>query len=332
MLNRKKYKLSICIATYNRAKYLRESLLPLVKQLTPEVEIVVADGASTDDTQNVVNEFSEVNSQVNNLRLGEKGGVDCDYDLAVEAARGEYCWLLSDDDPVTDDAVRTLLLLLSHSQYSLVILNSTVVDIDLRHTLVESSLNSKEDIELDGHQLDELAHYTGKYLTFIGCVVIRRDIWLSRERVQYYGHEFIHFAVIFQKSLPDKILISNHCYMKTRYGNAQWSNRALDIWARKWPKLVWGMSTISSPVKEFLSSEKPLLSTKFLLVQRAKGNINLSMLANIQNISGAFATSKSFFICLMPVSLLRRLAIWYMSRKPNHYAISLYEFSRNNAK
>ena len=43
--------LSICIATYNRADFIGETLDSIIRQLTDEVEIVVVDGASTDATR-----------------------------------------------------------------------------------------------------------------------------------------------------------------------------------------------------------------------------------------------------------------------------------------
>ena len=42
--------LSICIATMNRAGYLRETLEGLARQSAPELEVVVLDGGSTDAT------------------------------------------------------------------------------------------------------------------------------------------------------------------------------------------------------------------------------------------------------------------------------------------
>ncbi len=318
-------KLSVCIATYNRAPYLRESLNALVDQLSNEVEIIVADGASTDATPQLMDHFCSRYSQIKYLRLSEKGGVDRDYDLAVEAASGEYCWLLSDDDPITKNAIAKILTSLQTSSYSLIILNSTVMDLDLCNVLSDLSIPIDDDVELDGEQMSELAIRCGNYLTFIGCVVIRRELWFEREREKYYGFEFIHFAVIFQQNLPLKILLKADPFMLTRYGNAQWTQRGLEIWARKWPQLVWGMDTLSTRAKSCLSAVEPLKSMRFLLVQRAKGNINFRRLTSIRSVAGTTALFRSLLVCLIPELLLRRMLIWYMNRDSKRYAVSLYE-------
>jgi abequosyltransferase len=55
--------LSICIPTYNREKYLRRLLDSIVFQKefidTNDVEIVIADNASTDSTEELVNEYTK---------------------------------------------------------------------------------------------------------------------------------------------------------------------------------------------------------------------------------------------------------------------------------
>ncbi len=55
-----KHLLSICIATYNRAEYIGETLESIIPQVTDEVEIVIVDGASTDNTSSVVKHYIEV--------------------------------------------------------------------------------------------------------------------------------------------------------------------------------------------------------------------------------------------------------------------------------
>ena len=91
-------RLSVCIATLNRAPLLERMLDSIVSQAGEEVEVVVVDGASTDDTPRVVADVQRRFPRLRCLRLAEKGGVDRDYDRTVELASGEYCWLLSDDD------------------------------------------------------------------------------------------------------------------------------------------------------------------------------------------------------------------------------------------
>ena len=97
--------LSICIATYNRAGFIGETLDSIIAQMDDDVEILVVDGASTDNTEGIMREYTQKESRIRYVRLSAKGGVDQDYDKSVELARGEFCWLFTDDDLLKPGAV-----------------------------------------------------------------------------------------------------------------------------------------------------------------------------------------------------------------------------------
>jgi abequosyltransferase len=76
--------------------------------LDDDIELLVVDGASTDNTEDVVRIFAQKESRLRYVRLSAKGGVDQDFDRSVELACGEYCWLYDDDllKPGAVDAVK----------------------------------------------------------------------------------------------------------------------------------------------------------------------------------------------------------------------------------
>ena len=131
--------LSICIATYNRAEYIGETLESIIPQMTSEVEIVVVDGASTDNTGNVVKRYVEDCRQINYILLPSKGGVDQDFCKAVEFAKGEYCWLFPDDDLLKPGAISTVLNEIPKG-YSLIIVNAQVMNKDFSKVLENKRL------------------------------------------------------------------------------------------------------------------------------------------------------------------------------------------------
>ena len=87
MIQTKTPLLSICIATYNRAEHIGETLESIIPEVTDEVEIVMADGASTDNTSSVVKHYIEICKQINYIQLPSKGGVNQDFCKAVEHAK-----------------------------------------------------------------------------------------------------------------------------------------------------------------------------------------------------------------------------------------------------
>lgn len=98
--------LSICIPVYNFGKFIPETLQSILRQDgVGDVEVVVVDGASTDDTAEVMGEFQRSHANVKYVRLPAKGGIDRDMAKAVEHSSGDYFWLFSGDDIMRDGAL-----------------------------------------------------------------------------------------------------------------------------------------------------------------------------------------------------------------------------------
>src|SRR5215210_40594 len=103
MADRSSPLLSICIPTYNRAELLRSALHSVVRQaarIGAEVEVVVADNCSTDNTTDVV-EWARQFGEIRYYRNQDNFGVNYNIlQLVNSLAKGEFCWLLGDDDLV----------------------------------------------------------------------------------------------------------------------------------------------------------------------------------------------------------------------------------------
>ena len=75
--------LSICIATYNRGKFIGETLDSILSQLVPGVELIVVDGASPDDTPGVMAQHLSHHPEIRYYREQVNSGFDRDYDKTV---------------------------------------------------------------------------------------------------------------------------------------------------------------------------------------------------------------------------------------------------------
>jgi len=100
--------LSICIPTYNFGEFIGDALASVRQQLVPGIEVIVLDGASTDDTATVVGRHQRDCPEIRYHRQAAKGGIDSDMDHSVRLARGTYCWLLSADDALAANAVERI--------------------------------------------------------------------------------------------------------------------------------------------------------------------------------------------------------------------------------
>ena len=94
---------------------------------------------------------------------------------------------------------------------------------------------------------------------------------MKRDKKSYLGTEFIHVGVIFQKFLPKQSLVISFPYISIRLGNAQWSQRAFNIWILNWTKLIWSFTNYLRESKSAIVPEEPLRQYWKLMYFRAMG-------------------------------------------------------------
>lgn len=306
--------LSICIATYNRSNYISETLDSIIPQLSDDIELLVVDGASTDNTETVVRSYAYNEPRIRYVRLPDKGGVDQDYCKAVELARGEYCWLFTDDDLLKPGAVTAVKAAINNGN-GLIVVNAEVRDSELTTILRHQQIALQDNKKYEPEDFESFCIDALTYLSFIGAVVIRRSIWLSRETGLYFDTEFVHVGVICQKPIPEPALIIAEPYICIRYGNGQWKPRSFEIWMFKWPKLVWSFENISENAKRCITQQYPWRELKTLILQRGKGIYTIQLYYQ--------------FLSVLPISKLWKVHAWLISQLPTKVLSRfLYYYSR----
>jgi glycosyltransferase involved in cell wall biosynthesis len=99
-------RVTIAIPTLNRASYLRLALNSALAQTYDNLEIVVSNNASTDDTAEYLRSCQDPRVRV--LHQQEQLTMVQNWNACVSIASGEYFLLLSDDDLLEPDAIREL--------------------------------------------------------------------------------------------------------------------------------------------------------------------------------------------------------------------------------
>lgn len=96
-------KISIIIPTFNRANYLKHAIESALSQDYEEIEVIVSDNASTDETPEIVKKYFK-DKRFNYFRNQQNIGMVANWRKALyEYANGEFFLILSDDDYFTND-------------------------------------------------------------------------------------------------------------------------------------------------------------------------------------------------------------------------------------
>ena len=112
-------KISICIPQFNRIQYLIKSLDIIAKQTYSDIEVVISDDASTDQTENYISAKQKVyRYPIIYSRNFQNKGYDFNYRKALELATGSYCLVLGNDDSLYScDSVESIVKFLRHHEY-----------------------------------------------------------------------------------------------------------------------------------------------------------------------------------------------------------------------
>ena len=95
--------LSIIIPTYNRVDKLQRLLKTLENQIAlsnlgNQIQILVSDNASTDDTYSVMTHMASTDNKIKYFRQPKNLGFDANCKFLYEQAQTEYVWFFADDD------------------------------------------------------------------------------------------------------------------------------------------------------------------------------------------------------------------------------------------
>jgi abequosyltransferase len=320
--------LSICIATYNRARFIGETLDSIIGQLSTDVELLVLDGASPDDTATVVASRAVGHPGVRYVREQTNSGVDRDYDKAVVHARGRYCWLMTDDDLLLPGAVERIIAALA-DEPQLLVVNAEVRSIDFAILLQDRLLAIDADRDYGPEDAQGFFEDVAAHLKFIGAVVVARDVWLQRVREPYFGTLFVHVGVIFQSPPIGRVRVLAGPVMVIRYGNAMWTPRGFDIWMYKWPELVWSFDGYSDASKACVSAREPWRKLAKLGVHRALGGFSpTEYIRHFDASTPLAARAKAWAVARLPARLANTIACVACLAMPRKARLNLYDLAR----
>jgi glycosyltransferase involved in cell wall biosynthesis len=123
------YLVTIAIPTYNRANYLRDAIRSAVHQSYKNIEIIISNNNSIDDTESILKEFND--GRIRYFKQNKNISMPDNWNFCLEQAKGDFFLLLSDDDILEESAIKHLLDLYSNENVSLAYGPVLFVDKDL---------------------------------------------------------------------------------------------------------------------------------------------------------------------------------------------------------
>lgn len=101
------HKISIIIAAYNIEDYIERCMSSVVNQTYSNLDIVVVNDGSTDNTLNIINSFSENDVRINVINQSNKGLL-ASRKIGFNHSQGDYILFIDGDDWLEEDAIEIM--------------------------------------------------------------------------------------------------------------------------------------------------------------------------------------------------------------------------------
>lgn len=206
--------ISIVIPTYNRGKFISRAIDSIINQNYKNLEIVIVDDGSTDDTENVIKKYQIGEKRIKYIKNTVNRGVNYSRNCGIKASTGEWIAFLDSDDEYLPSSLLTICNILKSNNH---------IDVAGFMNLV-SNPNSKKYIQ-NGLMLNNWNEYYPTYEDIVFKRNIKGDIhYIINKRVfnqKYYfmedirGLESLYYAKLAKNNYKFKYFNINvvlvHC-------------------------------------------------------------------------------------------------------------------------
>ncbi|MDU1904884.1 MAG: glycosyltransferase family 2 protein [Dysgonomonas sp.] len=300
MLN-KDFLLSITIPTYNRAKFLDDSLSSLYEQLSEgnlPVEVIISDNCSTDNTEEVVNKYIKKGFDINYIKNSSNLGMDGNFTQCFRLASGKYVWLLGDDDYLKEGSLSKIVEILRDEVYGLI------------HIQTNSTRNEFMTV-FDHH--DSYLSSISYWITFISGNIVNSKYIKEIEFEKYFGTYFIQVPLYITAAIGENknLIIHEKLFLEGIDASNNGGYNIFDVFINKYLS-IWKKFVYSKKISRFFyEKEKFRLYRNFLigyiyqfLIKREKTNFKTDHAWQIiLNNYGVYP----YFYLEFPIFLLKKL-------------------------
>jgi glycosyltransferase involved in cell wall biosynthesis len=204
---------SIVLPTHNGAKYIKQAVESCLGQTYRNVELIIVDDASTDETHEIVSAFAD--PRITNIRNERNLKLPASLNVGFARARGEFLTWTSDDNYYASDAIGRMVAFLTANKADFVCCDYYRIDESTPSApVVVARVNPQA---LDNNGVGPCFLYSRMVYAAIGAydpdtlLLEDYDYWL-RVRRRFQMHrlpETLYYYRLHEKSLTSQYYLQN---------------------------------------------------------------------------------------------------------------------------
>jgi len=302
--------LTIAIPSHNETHYLDEAIRSIMAEpeFGRDVDLSISDNSPSQATTELHQNRYQGNPAIHHHRSLDYDSLDANVNRAVELATGTYVWIFGDDDLIVPGVLARLLPLLKEKQPDLVVLNSQSFHGD--ETIEASRVPAGVRAVYLPEQSDAFLQDLGGYLTYVGGILVRRELWLQHYNRSIIGSFFAHIDAVCAIKRGRSAHYFAHPAIRMRMHSQTWTSKSFLIWNCLYPQLIWSLPGYGAAAKQAVIPRRPIHSPRRMLAARAYGRLNLPMWQQVIAPSPEVASPFKLFtlvLALLPRGLFSQL-------------------------
>ncbi len=202
-----KMKVSVIVPVYNVEQYLSKCLDSLVNQTLPEIEILVVNDGSPDNSQAIIDDYAARYPDKIRAFIKENGGLSDARNFGVRYATGEYLMFVDSDDYVSADMCEKL--------YNKAVAEAADVTACNFYTVSESNIKEKlflKTADFFGNNIETCPELLLECKSYAWNKLYRKDWFVENHFAFPVGQWFEDSAVVYNMLyLANKIAVVEDC-------------------------------------------------------------------------------------------------------------------------
>ena len=222
---------SIIIPSYNREKTIKRSINSLLQQTYKNIEIIIVDDCSSDNTEEVVKKMDD--DRISYYKLKENSGACFARNYGINKSRGEYIAFQDSDDMWENDKLQKQIEVLKKNNYDMVTCKIHQIDEETERVIgtIPNNINESRLLKFD-EIIEKNCISTPVILAKSECV---KDIMFDDEMPRFQDWDFaLRFLKKYSIYFLNEVLFKQYCQKESITKNPQRGIDAYNILLKKY--------------------------------------------------------------------------------------------------
>lgn len=221
-------KVSVIIAAFNIENYIEKCILSVINQTYDNIEIVIINDGSTDNTLGIIERYKEIDNRILLVSQKNSGIVEV-RKRGLEKCNGDYILFIDGDDWLEIDSIEKLVICIENVNYDIILFNA--------FWCYESSKRAVQSFESNSIKIDDpLKSILLNYIKPSICFKLIRREFISKNKIIFpknfsYGDDLAIVTSLFSNNPRVGVLNENlyNYYQRENSITKKCNSKNLDI-------------------------------------------------------------------------------------------------------